>query len=372
MARGVWLSFGRLSIAGVVALVVCAPLACGSLLGIDNGTPRGDASAVGSTVGDDSAPDVTTSDPPQDAGSRSDVGSSTDGGLGFDGHVGCTPDLNWCDTHCGTGPDNCNQMRACNTPCPTGESCVANVCKCTFDPTWCNGRCQDTTDNCGNPINCMQCDGGVACYSNVCGCMPESVATTCAGKQCGQAINNCNLPVNCGVNNSVNCNPGDYCNESAGTCCTPDNSACTGKCMTSISTCGLTVPCAMCPGNQVCVNYACCTPTTCSAPCVDNCGQSNNACCPPPKDGGPPPPPPDGGACGGPGAPCPTPCCSGLMCGYNFQCVNYCGGQGAQCSQPSDCCYGLSCSGVVVASAAAPNLSGPDSGIVPPIGTCQH
>jgi hypothetical protein len=87
-------------------------------------------------------------------------------------------------------------------------------------------------------------------------------------------------------------------------------------------------------------------------------------------DGGPPPY--DGGACGSPGAPCSTPCCPGLFCGSSMQCVVSCGMRNAPCSQPSDCCYGLSCSGVVVtpASAAPPASPGPDSGVITP-GTCQ-
>jgi hypothetical protein len=375
MARGLWLSFARLATAGLVGLLVCAPLACGSLLGIDSGTPRGDAS----TLGDDGASlsDVSTVDPPgdggeaSDGGSRTDGGWPTDGGLDLDGYVGCVSDVNWCDTHCGTGPDNCNRTRDCNTPCPSGESCVANVCKCTQDPSWCKGRCEQTTDNCGAPISCPECAGGSAdCHTNVCGCVPDPVATTCAGRQCGQAINNCQLPVNCGVNNTVNCSAG-VCDEDAGTCCVPDNSACVGQCMTYTVTCGITVPCPSCASNQVCVNETCCTPSSCSGQCVDNCGQSNNACCSaPPPDGGQPPPV-DGGGCGGPGAPCPSPCCSGLKCGYSFQCVTSCAGRGVTCSQPSDCCYGLSCSGVITTlSATALMAGGPDSGIIP-VGTCQ-
>lgn len=394
MARGVWLSFVRLATAGMVGLLACAPLACGSLLGIDSGTPRGDAAtaADGAFV-----PDAPV-DPPADGGTASDGGKPfdggplTDGGLVLDGNVGCVPDPNWCDMHCGTGPDNCNQMRVCNTPCPTGESCVANVCTCAQDPNWCSGRCEQTTDNCGKPIACPECDGGAAdCHNNVCGCTPDPVATTCAGRQCGQAINNCKLPVNCGVNNTVNCSSG-ICDEDAGTCCTPDNSACLGQCMTSIVTCGVTVPCASCPTNQVCLSSnTCCTPSSCSGPCVDNCGQNNSACCPtcmpsgcsgpcvdncgqnnsaccptPPPDGGPPD---DGGACGDPGASCSSPCCPGLYCGSSFQCVVSCGIRNAPCSQPSDCCYGLSCTGGVATPVSA-SAGGLDSGVLPPA-SCQ-
>src|SRR5579859_2168512 len=39
---------------------------------------------------------------------------------GADSGDGCVSDLNWCNTHCGTGLDNCNRMRPCASNCPTG------------------------------------------------------------------------------------------------------------------------------------------------------------------------------------------------------------------------------------------------------------
>ena len=366
---------------GMVALLVCAPLACGSLLGIDSGTPRGDASALGDERGLD---DVAAIDASQedvsstDGGSSVDAGSTPDAGPGVDG-AGCTPDLNWCDTHCGSGPDNCNQTRQCSSVCPAGESCISSTCQCQSDPAWCNGRCEKTTDNCGNGVQCGNCDGGVACYSGFCGCMPDPLSTTCAGKQCGSATNNCNLAVNCGVNSSPSCAAGDYC-KSDDTCCTPDDTAaCGGRCQVSIANnCGVAVPCPLtCPGNQECVNTTCCTPTGCAGICLDSCGVKSAACCPP--DAGKPPPdsglpPPDaGGGCGVPGSPCSWGCCSGLFCGYSDTCVMSCQGSGAACSSSTECCYGLTCSPGVVTAAAATSqgLGVPDSGIIPLQGTCQ-
>jgi hypothetical protein len=368
--------------AGVVALLAGAPLACGSLLGIDSGTPRGDASATGDdlladvvvTPDGSDRPDV--SDPP-DSGSYSDVYVPVDSG------PACTPDLNWCETHCGSGPDNCGEIRGCSSDCPGTEACVGNVCTCATTDGYCTGRCGETTDNCNRPIDCMTCDGGVSCYSNACGCMPEPVATTCAGKQCGSATNNCNLTVNCGASNTIDCSGSDYC-KADDTCCTPDNSACNGRCQTSITNnCGQPVPCPKtCANNGVCLNSTCCTPSGCGGSCVDNCGQPNNSCCPtppadsgsPPADSGLPPPIDAGGGCGSPGVSCSVGCCSGL-CGYSFTCVTSCNGKGAGCSSPSDCCYGLSCSGVittgVIKTLASPQIQMPFDGGVVTLGTCQ-
>jgi hypothetical protein len=342
---------------GAIALLLCAPLACGSLLGIDDGKPRGDASTIVEGL-----PDVAIIDPPADGGAD------------------CTPDLDWCDTHCGTGPDNCGQTRNCSADCPTGESCLSNVCKCQQDLTWCTGRCDKTTDNCGTGIDCGDCEAGVECFSGFCGCMPDPLATTCAGRQCGQATNNCGLPVNCGVNHTTDCATGDYCEPVKDTCCTPDNSACAGKCMTSITnTCGVTEPCPdTCPGNQPCVSHVCCTPDGCSAPCIDSCGQPNNACCvpdagKPPLDAGSPPPV-DAGGCAGVGAPCASGCCNGLLCGQYDTCVSSCQKLGSSCSTAAnDCCFGLSCSaGVMPATvdSVEPDLIISDA-TIGLSGTCQ-
>ena len=360
----------------MLAVLVSAPLACGSLLGIDSGTPRGDASTV--VPGDDSSP-VAAID-------GSDEGSSpADGGVPVERdaatEAGCTPDLTWCNTHCGTGPDNCGQTRVCTGDgggCPEGESCVSNVCACESDPAWCTGRCGKTTDNCGNPVDCgSSCDGGAACYSNVCGCMPDPVATTCAGKECGQATNNCNLTVNCGVSGSTACAAGDYC-QANDTCCVPnDTAACSGRCQVSINNnCGVAVLCPQtCPGTQECLNTACCAPSGCSANCVDNCGVASTACCAP--DAGSPPrdagsPPPDaGGGCGVPGSPCASGCCSSLLCGQSDTCVASCGTAGASCSSSNDCCFGLSCgTGGIQPLNASPDLSSLDGGIIS-LHTCQ-
>ncbi len=377
MGRGVRLSYARVAIVGLVALLVGAPLACGSLLGIDSGTLRGDASTMDINVFPE---DVSSSDGAviEDSGTYSDTYVPAESG------PACTPDLNWCESHCGSGPDNCGQMRGCGSECPQGESCTGNVCTCAISAGWCTGRCGMTTDNCGNPIDCMTCDGGASCYSNACGCMPEAVTTTCAGKQCGAATNNCNLTVNCGVSNTTECASGDYCKPDE-TCCTPDNSACNGRCQTSITNnCGQPIQCPKtCANSGVCNSTVCCNPTGCGGNCVDNCGTANSSCCvttspdsgSPPQDSGSTPPVDSGGGCNPYGATCSGGCCS-QQCGYNFTCVTACKAYGGGCSSPSDCCYGLSCSGVASPASTAAlgvtaqGISPFDGGIVQ-LGTCQ-
>jgi hypothetical protein len=336
---------GRLAVTAMFAVLAGASMACGSLLGIDLGNPRGDAS----TFDADTLGDVAVDDDGSvgdDAQGSGEAGPVPDGGLRFDA-AGCAPDLSWCNTHCGTGPDNCGVTRACPSQCPQGDTCSAsNTCECTSDPDWCTGRCGEVTDNCGNNIGCPGCNG-VSCLGGACGCMPDPVATTCAGKQCGQATNNCGLTVPCGVNSSTACASGEVCVAATDSCCTPNNAgACGTKCQVSVpNNCGQTIACpSTCPNNGVCLSGQCCTPTACGGNCVDNCGQPNSSCCqttPPPDAGGGSG---DAGGCVGPGVGCTTQTCCSSFCGYSGTCVTSCGGSHAFCSQNSDCCYGTTCS----------------------------
>jgi hypothetical protein len=358
----------RLAVTAMLAVLTGASVACGSLLGIDLGTPRGDASTVDAGTFDVAVGDVSVGDGAQGPG---EAGPIPDGGVQFDAEAGCAPDLSWCNTHCGTGPDNCGETRACPSQCAQGDTCssASNTCECASDPTWCTGRCGDVTDNCGNKISCPGCNG-VSCLGGACGCMPDSVATTCAGMQCGQATNNCGLAVPCGVNNSTACTSGEVCVTATDSCCTPDNAAACGtKCRVSVpNNCGQTIACpSTCPNNGVCLSGQCCTPSACTGNCVDNCGQSNPSCCqttPPDAGGGSG----DAGGCGGNGAPCTTQGCCSSFCGYSGTCVSSCGGSQQLCTQNTDCCYGLSCSTSGVISQVTPISL--DGGTVQK-GTCE-
>jgi hypothetical protein len=348
--------------AGAVATMACAPLACGSLLGIDDGLLKEDASTrpdamavafeagIPAESGDEAV--AVEADPPAPA------------------EAGCTPDPSWCDTHCGTSRDNCGESRVCPDDCPTEDTCSAgNVCQCQSRADWCNGRCEQTTDNCGKPVDCGSCEAGVSCFTNVCGCMPDTIATTCAGKECGQATNNCGLAVNCGVSGSTACPSSEVCLQDADTCCTPDNAgSCGNRCQVQVTNnCGASILCPSCPGGEVCTGGVCCVPNGCGGDCVDNCGQSSAACCPtPPPDGGTTPPPADsggGGGCTAMGATCASnaACCSGA-CSNDGVCVSACGTSETSCSLSSaPCCIGLTCQSTIMpldtsGSAPAPQL----------------
>jgi hypothetical protein len=367
--------------AAVFAAFSLSPLACGFVLGIDSGTLRGDASSPAIDVDvPESGDDVTASDGglPFDA-TLPDGGFVPDGGFHFDaaGEAGCMPDPAWCATRCGSTTDNCGQPRVCPDNCaPNVCNPTTHACECQSKAGWCSSFCGKTTDNCGKDVDCGNCDGGLTCTSNACGCVPEPKSTTCGSRQCGTAKNNCNQDIPCGVNNSVSCDldAGQKCLPATDTCCTPNASACNGRCQTQVTdNCGGPLPCMQCPlANQVCVNTNCCTVSYCTGSCVDNCNQYNPSCCPPPPpDSGPPPM--DGG-CAGPNQSCTvTGCCPGLLCGSAGTCVPMCGQSGAPCNQPADCCYKLTCSGVATPAAASSittlSIMPVDGGIS--LGNCQ-
>src|SRR5579872_1954884 len=207
---------------GLVAGVASVS-ACGAFLNIDDGIPFDEAGAVDVPMSADAGveaalPEATPDrldEPAIDARDEVDSATPVDAEAGGDdatdadadvvttidaGDAGCTPDPNWCNTHCNTGPDNCNQMRQCPSDCPQGDVCSANnLCECQAAAGFCTNRCGAVKDSCGVVEQCGDCDGA-ACTSNVCGCAPQPDSVTCNNQQCGQAMNNCNLWVPCGVN----------------------------------------------------------------------------------------------------------------------------------------------------------------------------
>jgi hypothetical protein len=227
MAWGTRALLRRLPFAVLVVMAASSPMACGALLGIDPGIPFGSDASVetgageggGSSVADstvEAAGDAASSDGGVlgDGGTDvSDSESSIDsGGTQPDGEADahCTSEVTWCNTHCGTGPDNCQQTVTCSG-CDPGDTCnTQNLCVCVPKADYCVGRCGKTVDNCNNGIDCGGCDGG-ACTANACGCVPESATQACGKLQCGQATDNCNLTVNCGVNNTTDCPTGEDC-----------------------------------------------------------------------------------------------------------------------------------------------------------------
>lgn len=324
-------------------VIVCASLlaACGSLLGLDQGMAlegESDASTDATTVGvtpggdepanqaSDDGPVTTTPDAPSppDDSSAPPVQGRDSGSPGVDvgPDASCAPDLGWCDTHCGMGPDNCGGSRQC-PPCTAGLSCgTGNVCVCQSDPNWCTGRCGQVNDNCGKAVDCGMCGPNP--------CKPESFTLACGVKQCGQATNNCNQTVNCGFLGvlSTCLNTSQVCLADGG-CCTPNSAAaCGNQCGTFVTdNCGRSVQCpTTCATGKVCYQSACCTPTD---PCAGACGvtDTNN-------------------------------------CGQTVQCGC---AAGAECLPTNTCCVPQGCSANCVDSCGVPAASccadaGPDSG----------
>jgi hypothetical protein len=454
MASGIRLLFNRPGALVLLLGGVCALAACGTILGIDDGVPKSDSGASGTDAGavydataEDLGVDRSTGDREAGRDVAGDVSaeggdatlmdaSEADGDAAADGDAtdgdaispsdgadaNCTPDPSWCNTHCGTGSDNCGQMRKCAPDCPTGEACTNNLCICQTQANWCANRCGMTTDNCGNATPCGNCEGGATCNSGVCGCTPQLDSVTCGARQCGQVMNNCGLWVECGAGGTSACPNAQFCKPDD-TCCAPNNAqACANLCqVNATNNCGQVIGCpATCGGGQVCNQGQCCTPSnpcgnqcgvtltdmcsvsymcsctspatctggtcctpngTCNGNCKDNCGNYSSACC---VDAGcmpngtcsgnctdncgnPQPSccvdsggPPDGG-CGSctSAAQCP---CSGY-CGNGGSCVPYCAGAGTSCSTTSSCCYGLTCG----LGPAAPAV--PDGGMPMPDGS---
>jgi hypothetical protein len=383
-------------------------IGCGSLLGIDDGLPDSDAEADSFQPGD-----VVTSE----GGGVGDAGTDGDGNA----EAGCT-DPTYCNTHCGTGLDNCGKSQPCTDNCHgTNDFCDAssNTCDCTQLSGFCDNKCGDWTDNCGNKVTCNGCDGGGCTDAGLCAsCTPNG--QTCGSRACGFVNDGCTqLP--CGTNNgncpnngecdagacctplapsvacagkcnamvsdgcwgTIDCSGTTYCGsgqvcDPSETCCTVPSNACGTQCQGYVAACGSMVPCSPsnCAAGQECdPGGQCCTPTGCGAPGQNNCGQPDPNCAP---DSG------DGGACGMPGQPCtpmPNSCCGGLYCENNGTCgPTVCGMPGGSCMGTSQCCAGLHCSNGLATPAAAPksnkkkNKKGPflipDAG-GPDAGVCQ-
>jgi len=345
--------------AGVGSLAVaCVALpACGLILDLDHGVPAGEPDASL----DGSHPDVSSEGGGDEAGQGSyDAVAIEDAFTLEDGRkpdaargeadapsLECTPDLSWCDSHCGTGPDNCGQSRACAIDCtPQGYVCgTTNTCECQTEASWCTARCGLLMDNCGRPIDCGPCDAGG------CDAEPESVA--CGTKQCGQAVNNCNQTVNCGLLRTGLCaQPLQEICLSGGGCCAPQSSAaCGNQCGTfATDNCGRSVQCpSSCGSGRVCVQQACCTPVNpCSGACgvtkTDNCGQTVQC-----------------GCTGAQECTAASACCTPQGCGGD--CVDSCGLQAPSCCIDADVDSGIDAG---VNEAGSPEAGALDSGVSTP------
>ena len=167
-------------------------VACGSLLGIDSGTPRGDASTT--------ADGPTRRSGPLDGASRR-RGRRRTARSRSTPERGCTPDPDWCNTHCGNGPGQLRPDARVPERCPRGRRPASRTrAPATTDPTWCSGRCDKTTDNCGNGHQLPVVRGGRHLLQR----RLRLHAGSDQHDVRGQAVrsrrrNNCGLAVNCGV-----------------------------------------------------------------------------------------------------------------------------------------------------------------------------
>jgi hypothetical protein len=414
--RGGRLSFRQAGFVCAWVAASIAPAACAKVWGIDDGVPYPDASQEEDTLLDrttqgdvagDSAPasdapgaDVTDGgkdggadgadaldgasdgDSPSDAAADAANDAISEGGAGDGPAEACTPDLQWCASHCGTGPDNCGILVGCGQ-CGAGQACDVdggNLCVCQSDPGFCTNRCGPLVDNCDASVQCPGCPGTETCNGGTCsGCVPQAGA--CGSQACGVALNNCQQTVYCG--NGGECvAPGDVCMPDD-TCCQPDNSACGTPAFACggsfVNNCQQSITCPGCPTGQMCLSGACCAPP--GAPCSTTAGCCNGLTCqgtcqPPVFDGG-------SGDAGCTTTICSTTlsCCPGADCYSDptaTTTAGHCGPpsciNGGPCMTTAQCCFPQTCVGAI-AFHLGPNSGGgggdgglpsPDGGTLPP------
>jgi hypothetical protein len=183
-----------------------------------------------------------------------------------------------CTGKCGViGEDACSVSISCGG-CQKGDDCVQNVCVASSPseaglsdacpPLSCMPGspgspqvCGPLADSCGHSLNC-NCPPGQQCYGGMCSAAapPECVVGE-AGKPCGSIVNACgSADVSCG-----GCTGTMQCESNICAPCTPPTCG-TAVCGDVSNGCGPAISCGTCSGlDEVCVEGACCTHTTCSA-----------------------------------------------------------------------------------------------------------
>jgi hypothetical protein len=167
-------------------------------------------------------------------------------------------------TDCGNG-DVCNNAGNCvecatNAQCTPPDTCGAiDPFQCGCSPNskniTCNAKCGATTGNCGQVEDCGGCNGpgSPVCFQNSC-CVPQTLAITCAGKNCGMTQNNCGQTVTCQPNSCIapqTCGGGGTPNVCG---CSDNGMACLNKdCGSVTNNCGVMVSCGpACVAPQTC------------------------------------------------------------------------------------------------------------------------
>jgi hypothetical protein len=216
-------------VAGGLALTGGSMGGCAQILGVTDGSPYPD--------GSESTSDVTI-----------DARAGTDASDGDDAN----------DVRIdGAGKPECHEMKG-----------------------FCEKRCGKMPDNCGDIVDCRGCDGGFLCTEGACGCVPDSIAVTCRGHDCGMLMNNCGQSVACGSGGTSRCEHAtDICEADGSTCCTPDPAAvtCANRCVTLENNCGQSVDCD-CADSGLCLSGVCCAPISEAEWCANRCGVLDNNC----------------------------------------------------------------------------------------------
>lgn len=178
--------------------------------------------------------------------------------------------------------NGCQEAGRC-TPCASNQVCVGSpsTCQCVAESpaTTCAGKaCGSATNNCGQTIactdTCANLGAGYACNvggagPNSCGCVPDNTAA-CAGKQCGPAVNNCGQAVQCpdtcstlGTQYACGAN-GAGPNQCGCTPLTKFQACGYQECGSVPNGCGANVNCGNCPGGQYCrCEFQCMSGTIC-------------------------------------------------------------------------------------------------------------
>lgn len=200
--------------------------------------------------------------PPGGACGLQDLGCTT---LSCPGTCG-VPGQHCVNRKVGNGPDN---FTCCTPGCPNVNeaTCGKNV-----DP-WCGGQLAD----------CMGvCPGGQRCVAGASG--PECVTPTCpANPVCGAntAVQGGTIQCqgSCAGSNQT-CVPGG--NGSFQCVCVPNQNPCAGRCGIVVDDgCSQSIACT-CPGSNVCSDGMCCSPTAAGAACAAaeaECGEVEEPSC---------------------------------------------------------------------------------------------
>ena len=199
--------------------------------------------------------------------------------------LSCKPGFKLCGGKCvnvndptyGCSPTQCSAA-SCPSPGAGTIACVGGACvvgACSPGTKNCNQKCvpTDAQNGCQDPARCAPCSAGNVCGgttgATVCTCVPELAKTTCAGKACGSAKNNCGQTVNC----PDRCSGYDTCGGgSAGPngCGCTSVSACGGNsCGSVYDNCGRSEWCGSCAWPDFCGGGG---GNLCGAPQEGNCG----------------------------------------------------------------------------------------------------